>query len=46
MNMMTDNIEIFKQYNDNDSFKKWLSNLVFDVTYNTDGKMFDGDLEI
>lgn len=46
MNMMTDNIEIFKQYNDNDSFKKWLSNLVFDVTYNTEGKEFDGDLRI
>src|SRR5699024_869777 len=46
MNMMADNIEIFKQYNDNDSFKKRLSNLVFDVTYNTDGKEFDGDLSI
>ena len=46
MNMMTDNIEIFKQYQDNDSFKKWLSDLVFDVTYNTDGKEFNSDLRI
>lgn len=46
MNMMADNIEIFKQYNDNDSFKNWLSNLVFDVTYNTEGKEFDNDLRI
>lgn len=46
MNMMTDNIEIFKQYQDNDSFKKWLSDLVFNVTYNTEGKEFKDDLKI
>ncbi|HCW03061.1 MAG TPA: DEAD/DEAH box helicase [Clostridium sp.] len=46
MNMMTDNIEIFKQYQDNDSFKKWLSDLVFDATYNTEGKEFNSDLRI
>ena len=46
MNMMADNIEIFKQYQDNDSFKKWLSDLVFDVTYNTEGKEFNSDLRI
>ena len=46
MNMMTDNIEIFKQYQDNDSFKKWLSDLVFDVTYNTEGKEFNDNLRI
>ena len=46
MNMMTDNIEIFKQYQDNNSFKKWLSDLVFDATYNTDGKEFNSDLRI
>ncbi|WP_278601237.1 type I restriction enzyme subunit R domain-containing protein [Clostridium tertium] len=38
MNIMTDNIELFKQFNDNNDFKRWLSNLVFDLTYNTDGK--------
>lgn len=46
MNMMTDNIEIFKQYQDNDSFKKWLSDLVFDATYNIEGKEFNSDLRI
>ncbi|OIJ13555.1 DEAD/DEAH box helicase [Anaerobacillus alkalilacustris] len=40
INMMTDNMEIFKQYNDNDSFKKWLSDMVFTLTYNTDGIPF------
>ena len=34
---MADNMEIFKQFNDNQSFKKWLSDMVFNVTYNTDG---------
>lgn len=46
MNMMSDNMEIFKQFNDNESFSKWLSNLVFDVTYNTEGKVFDEDIKI
>lgn len=46
IDMMTDNIEIFKQYQDNNSFKKWLSDLVFDATYNTDGKEFNSDLRI
>lgn len=38
MNIMTDNIELFKQFNDNSGFKRWLSNLVFDITYNTEGR--------
>jgi type I restriction enzyme R subunit len=46
INLMTDNMEIFKQYNDNDSFKKWLSDMVFNVTYNTDGEIYTGDPEI
>lgn len=46
INLMTDNMEIFKQYNDNDSFKKWLSDMVFNVTYNTDGEVFTGNPEI
>jgi len=33
LNLVTDNIEIFKQYQDNESFKKWLSDMVFNVTY-------------
>jgi len=42
--MMNDNIEIYKQYSDNDSFKEWLSNLVFDVTYQAGGKTISDDL--
>lgn len=34
---MADNMEIFKQYQDNPSFKKWLSDLVFNLTYNKEG---------
>lgn len=46
MNIMTDNIELFKQFNDNSDFKRWLSNLVFDVTYNTEGKPTEEDLKL
>jgi type I restriction enzyme R subunit len=35
--IMSDNMELFKQYNDNPSFKKWLSDMVFNVTYNPVG---------
>jgi len=35
---MADNMELFKQFNDNPAFKKWLSDMVFTTTYNTDGK--------
>jgi transposase-like protein len=37
---------IFKQYNDNDSFKNWLSNMVFNVTYNTHGEIYTRNPEI
>ncbi|WP_421535577.1 type I restriction endonuclease subunit R [Priestia sp. D3YE.R1] len=43
IDLMTDNMEIFKQFNDNQSFKKWLSNMVFNVTYNTNGDVYSGD---
>lgn len=46
MNIMADNIELFKQFNDNIDFKRWLSNLVFDVTYNTEGKPTEEDLKL
>lgn len=39
--IMADNMELFKQFNDNMSFKKWLSDLVFNLTYNPDGKPFE-----
>ena len=31
--IMSDNMELFKQYNDNPAFKKWLSDMVFTTTY-------------
>lgn len=46
INIMTDNMELFKQYNDNPSFKKWLSDLVFDTTYNTNGDIYNGEIKI
>ncbi|GGG22153.1 type I restriction endonuclease subunit R [Paenibacillus abyssi] len=46
INLMTDNMEIFKQFNDNQSFKKWLSDMVFTVTYNSKGEIFKGDTAV
>lgn len=31
--VMADNMELFKQFQDNPSFKKWLSDMVFNITY-------------
>ena len=36
--IMSDNMELFKQFQDNPSFKKWLSDLVFKTTYNPENK--------
>ena len=36
--IMADNMELFKQFNDNPSFKKRLSDYVFSTTYNKEGK--------
>ena len=38
--IMADNMELFKQFQDNPSFKKWLSDMVFNVTYNPNGTPF------
>ncbi|MFX3673283.1 MAG: type I restriction endonuclease subunit R [Paenisporosarcina sp.] len=46
INLMADNMEIFKQYNDNESFRKWLSDMVFTVTYNTEGQVYTGNPEV
>lgn len=46
MNMMKNNMELFKQFNDNQSFSKWLSDMVFNLTYNKKGEIFTGDLDI
>ena len=39
--IMSDNMELFKQFQDNPSFKKWLSDMVFNLTYNPDGQPFE-----
>ena len=31
--VLKDDTELFKQFSDNDSFKKWLSDSIFAVTY-------------
>lgn len=38
--IMSDNMELFKQYQDNPSFRKWLTDFVFNVTYNKEGKPY------
>ena len=38
--IMSDNMELFKQFQDNKKKKKWLSDLVFNLTYNTEGKEY------
>ena len=44
--IMADNMELFKQFTDNPSFKKWLADMVFSVTYNTDGKPYEGQTAV
>lgn len=39
--IMADNMELYKQFQDNPSFKKWLSDLVFNLTYNKEGKPYE-----
>ena len=33
ISMLADHTELFKQFSDNPSFKKWLSDTIFGVTY-------------
>ena len=42
--IMSDNMELFKHFNDNPSFKKWLSDLVFDLTYNAEGEPYESNV--
>lgn len=35
-NIMADNMELFKQFNDDALFNKWLSDMVFNLTYDVD----------
>jgi type I restriction enzyme R subunit len=43
MSIMSDNMELFKQFNDNPSFRKGLSDMVFNATYNKDGAPLESD---
>jgi len=36
LDLLSDHAELFKQFSDNPSFKKWLSDRIFSVTYKTD----------
>lgn len=42
LKIMADNIKIYKQYSDNADFKKWFSDMVFNLTYNKEGKTLVG----
>ncbi|WP_264257268.1 hypothetical protein [Burkholderia pseudomallei] len=33
MELISDHTELFKQFSDNPSFKRWLTDMVFDSTY-------------
>lgn len=39
--IMADNMELFKQFQDNPYFKKWLTDMVFNLTYNKEGKSYE-----
>ncbi|MCL1927019.1 MAG: type I restriction endonuclease [Syntrophorhabdaceae bacterium] len=43
MGIMSDNMELFKQFNDHPAFKKWLSDMVFTMTYNTKDQPFENE---
>lgn len=43
LSIMADNIEIFKQFQDNPSFKKWLGEMVFTLTYNKKGEPYKAE---
>jgi type I restriction enzyme R subunit len=36
--VLKDDTQLFKQFSDNESFKKWLSDSIFAVTYDESGK--------
>ena len=35
-------MELFKLFTDDQDFRKWLSDLVFNLTYNREGKPYSG----
>ncbi len=44
--IMADNMELFKQFQDNPSFKKWLSDMVFNLTYNPKGEVYQSMIDM
>jgi type I restriction enzyme R subunit len=40
-NIMSDNMELFKLFSDNQEFRKWLSEFVFKVTYKPSGNLYE-----
>ena len=38
--IMQDNMELYRQFQDNQYFKKWLLDMVFNLTYNKEGKPY------
>ena len=34
--LLKDDTELFKQFSDNESFRRWLTDTVFTITYETD----------
>ncbi|MCL2003819.1 MAG: type I restriction endonuclease [Oscillospiraceae bacterium] len=45
-NMLSDNMELFKLFNDNPEFRKELADMVFSTTYNVEGKPLENDAVI
>jgi type I restriction enzyme R subunit len=39
---LADHTELFKQYSDNQSFRKWLADTVFNITYNPEAPPGEG----
>lgn len=42
--LLADHTELFKQFSDNPSFKKWLGDTIFGVTYQSDGQAASGSV--
>ena len=38
--VLKDDTELFKQFRDNESFKRWLTDTVFNLTYKTETSAF------
>jgi len=38
LELLSDHTELFKQFSDNQNFKRWLTDMVFDATYHPGAK--------